>query len=275
MTPTRLPGALLRDDAPLRRIAARSTVPAPASTRRDPLDSPLWEVHAKRYLAGRDLVFDDRVQVILPPVTENQTQVPVTVDARALGPVDEIAVITDIHPFPLTLRLEPMAAQAFIAFRMKIEQATPIRAAVRVGALWHVGGRSLEAQGGGCSVPPVVEKRVDWRRMGEIRARIWREPGEGLRLRMRMLHPMDNGLIANIPMFIVETIDVADASGAALAKLHLSEAIADDPTLTLLPNRPADGSALTVTARDNNGGLFRASIPIPAGETPRAKEEHL
>lgn len=275
MIPTQRLDALLREDAPLRRVAAQSTIPVPASTRRDPLDSPLWDVHAKRYLNGRDIVFDDRVQVILPPVTENQTQVPVTVDARALGPVDEIAVITDIHPFPLTLRLELIAARAFIAFRMKIEQATPIRAAVRVGALWHVGGHTLDAQGGGCSVPRVVEKRVDWRQMGEIRARIWFEPEEGLRLRMRLLHPMDNGLIANIPVFIVETIDVADASGTALAKLHLSEAIADDPTLTLLPNRPTSGSALTVSARDNNGGLFRASIPIPAGEAPRAKEEHL
>lgn len=259
------------EGSPLRPVAAREA--GPPSSRRDPLDSPLWESHAKRYLGGADVIFDDRVQVILPPVTENQASVPVAVDARDLGAVDEIAVITDIHPFPLTLRVEPIAAHAFVAFRMKIEQATPIRAAVRQGALWHVGGRYLDAQGGGCSVPPVVEKKVDWRRMGEIRARIWREADGGLRLRMRLLHPMDNGMIANIPMFIVETIDVTDASGAALAKLHLSEAIADDPTLTVLPALPATGSVLKVSARDNNGGIFQASVSIPAGGLPIPAED--
>jgi sulfur-oxidizing protein SoxY len=259
-----------REASPFRSALAAG--PAPASTRRDPLDSPLWDGHAKRYLGGGDVVFDDRVQVILPPVTENQARVPVVVDARALGPVDEIAVIADNHPFPLTLRLEPVVARAFVAFRMKIEQATPIRAAVRQGALWHVGGRYLDAQGGGCSVPPVVEKTVDWRRIGETRARIWREPEGHLRLRVRLLHPMDNGMIANIPMFIVETLDVTDASGAPLAKLQLSEAIADDPTLTLLPDLPADGSTLKISARDNNGGLFHTAIPIPAAGLPDRTE---
>lgn len=234
-----------------------------ASSRRDPLDSPLWDGHARAYLGGGDVVFDDRVAVVLPPVTENQASVPVLVDARALGPVDEIVVIADIHPFPRTLRMEPAAAEGFVAFRMKVEQATPIRAAVRRGGLWHVGGRYLDAQGGGCSVPPVVEKKVDWRRMGETRARIWPEADGNLRLRLRLLHPMDNGMIANIPTFIVETVAITDAAGAPLATLHLSEAIADDPTLTLLPHRPAEGAILKVSARDNNGGLFQASVPIP------------
>jgi len=255
--------------------AAVPAVAGPSSSRRDPLDSPLWEAHAKRYLGGAGVVFDDRVQVILPPVTENQTQVPILVDARALGPVDEIVVITDLHPFPQTLRLEPVAARAFVAFRMQIEQATPIRAAVRKDGLWHVGGRYLDAQGGGCSVPPVVARTVDWRNVGQIRARVWREAEGTLRLRMRLLHPMDNGMIANIPLFIVETLSVADAAGAPLARLSLSEAIADDPTLTLLPDVPKEGAVLKVSGRDNNGGVFAASVPIPAAPAPRVREGRL
>lgn len=251
----------LRARSPVVPAAAKAA--PPSSSRKDPLDSPLWAGHAKRYLDGRDVIFDDRVQVVLPPVTENQSRVPILVDARALGRADEIAVITDVHPFPLTLRMEPVATEPFVAFRMKIEQATPIRAAVRQGDLWHVGGRYLDAQGGGCSVPPVVEKKVDWTRIGETRARVWREAEGSLRLRLRLFHPMDNGMIANIPVFIVETLDVTDAAGAPLAKLHLSEAIADHPTLTLLPDMPKQGDVLKVAARDNNGGLFTASIPIP------------
>ncbi len=113
------------------------------------------------------------MQVVLPPVTEDQTQVPVTVDARALGKCRRGARHRRPQPVPLTLRLEPVAARPFVAFRMKIEQGTPIRAAVRKGETWHVGGRYLDAAGGGCSVPPVVEKRVDWKSLGETRARVW------------------------------------------------------------------------------------------------------
>lgn len=262
-----------RSASPIVTAAAKAA--APSTSRRDPLDSPLWSGLAKRYLDGRDVIFDDRVQVVLPPVTENQSRVPVLVDARAIGRADEIAVIADIHPFPLTLRLEPKAAEPFVAFRMKIEQATPIRAAVRQGDLWHVGGRYLDAQGGGCSVPPVVEKKIDWSRLGETRARVWREAEEGLRLRLRLFHPMDNGMIANIPMFIIETVDVSDAAGALLARLHLSEAIAADPTLTLLPDRPKEGGVLKVVARDNNGGLFSASVPIPGREAATTREGRL
>jgi len=243
-------------DRPFARAAA------PSSGSRDPLDSPLWPTMAERYLGGRRAVFDDAVQVVLPPVTEDQTQVPVTVDARALGSADEVLVIADLNPFPLTLRLEPVAAKPFVAFRMKIEQGTPIRAAVRKGETWHVGGRYLDAAGGGCSVPPVVEKKVDWKSLGETRAQVWSEE-DGLRLRLRMTHPMDTGMLANIPLFLIEDLSVADAAGAVLARLTLQEPVADNPTLTLLPDRPAAGEALTLKARNTNGTTFTVRVPIP------------
>lgn len=260
---------------PFRKAPSPAIPVAAESSTRDPLNSPMWKDHAKRYLAGRPIVFDERVQVILPPVTENQTQVPITIDARALGRVDEIVVIVDLHPFPQPLRLEPVGAQAFVAYRQKIEQGTPIRAAVRQNDTWYVGGRYLDAAGGGCSVPPAVIAKVDWENLGEIRARAWREEDGGARVRMRLLHPMDNGMMANIPAFFIETLDVADTAGAPLAKLQLSEAIAADPTFTLLPDMPADGGALRITARDNNGGLFKANVPIPAAPAARMREGRL
>ena len=241
---------------------------------RDPLASPMWNDMKKRYLSGRAVVFDDRVQVLLPHVTENQTQVPIAVDARALGRADEIVVIVDLHPFPQPLRLEPVGAQPFVAFRQKIEQGTPIRAAVRQGDVWYVGGRYLDAAGGGCSVPPAVIAKIAWDQVGEVRARVWREE-EGLRLRTRLYHPMDNGMMANIPAFFIETLDVSDEAGQPLAKLSLSEAISANPTLTLLPDLPAAGSILKIAARDNNGGDFRGVVPIPAAPAARVREGRL
>lgn len=242
--------------------AARST------STRDPTNSPLWPSMVDAYLGVAPIAFDDRVKVLLPVVTEDQTQVPVAVDARGLlGPIDEILVIADLNPFPLTVRFTPVAAQAFLAFRMKIEQGTAIHAAVRQGGEWRVGGRYLDAAGGGCSVKPPGEARADLSNVGEVRARAWIETERSTRLRLRVSHPMDNGMIANTPAYFVETIEVMGGTGEAIARLALSEAVAPDPTFTLLTDERAPSPRLRVRARDNNGGDFRGEVSRPqAGE---------
>ena len=259
--------------APVRLAAAESG--RRASGTRDPLDSPMWNDMAKRYLGGKPYVFDDRVQVMLPHVTEDQTQVPIGVDARELGRADEIVMIVDLHPFPRVLRVEPVAGSAFVAYRQKIEQGTPVRAAVRQGGQWFVGGRYLDAAGGGCSVPPAVAKVIDWDHIGQTRGRVWREADGSLRLRLRVIHPMDNGMINNIPAFFIETLDVADAAGNPLAKLELSEAVSENPTVTLMVEAPKDGDVLKVAARDNNGGLFKSNVPIPPASAGHVREGRL
>ncbi|MFD1332935.1 quinoprotein dehydrogenase-associated SoxYZ-like carrier [Methylopila musalis] len=233
----------------------------------DPLNSPLWPSMAATYLSDAPIVFDERVRVILPPVTEDQTQAPLAVDARGLladGPVGDMLLIADLNPFPRTLTLTPLKAAPFLAFRMKIEQGTALRAAVRQGGVWRVGGAYLDAAGGGCSVKPATKARADLSAVGEIRARSWPADDGRTRLRLRIDHPMDNGLIAGAPVYFVETVEIS-AGGAPLARLTLSEAVAPDPTFTLLLD--ADRSAgLTIRARDNNGAVFDARLPAPEAE---------
>lgn len=256
------------------RLAAAESARREAGTR-DPLNSPMWNDMAKRYLGGKPYVFDERVRLSLPHVTEDQTQVPIGVDARELGRADEIVLIVDLHPFPRVLRVQPLAASAFVAYRQKIEQGTPIRAAVRQGDLWYVGGRYLDAAGGGCSVPPAIVKKIDWDHIGQTRGCVWREADGRLRLRLRLLHPMDNGMMANIPAYFIETLDVSDAAGNPLAKLELSEAVAENPTLTLMTDPPKDGDVLKIVARDNNGGLFKSVVPIPPAPAGHVREGRL
>ena len=49
----------------------------------DPLQSVMWEYHHERVLNGEPYVFDDRVQVLVPPFAEDARQVPMHIDARA------------------------------------------------------------------------------------------------------------------------------------------------------------------------------------------------
>lgn len=241
---------------------------APAATAlfftEDPARSPLWRSMETTYLRGLPVVFDDRVKVVLPPVTEDQTQVPVTADARTLGRVDELLIIADLNPFPLTLRLEPRHALAFVALRMKIEQGTAIHAAALVDGRWHVNGRYLDAAGGGCSVKPPGQARADLSAVGEMHGRVWPEGANGSRLRLRIVHPMDNGMIGNAPVYFIETVTVSNPAGEALATVQLSEAVAPDPTLTLLIDETRPSARLVIRARDNNGGDFRGAAERPA-----------
>ncbi len=56
---------------------------------------------------------------------------------------------------------------------------------------------------------------------------------------------------------------------AVLARLTLQEPVAENPTLTLLPDRPATGEALTLKARNTNGTTFTVRVPIPQGRPAR------
>ena len=111
----------------------------------DPLGSVMWEDMAERFLPGGDIVFDQRVRVMVPASAEDQFFVPVTVDASALPGVAEIIILADLNPIPQVLTYRPADAEAFIAFRLKVEQATAIRAAART-ALGAHGPRPAETK---------------------------------------------------------------------------------------------------------------------------------
>lgn len=238
--------------------------PAPAVTAVDPLASPIWPGLARDHLTDAPIVFDEAVKVILPPVNEDQTQVPIAVDARRLGHVDELVVFGELNPFPVAMRLRPGSSPPFASFRMRIEQGTPIRAAALKDGSWRVGGDYLDAAGGGCSAKPNVVSAVDWSSVGEIRGRAWRESGGLLRVRLRVVHPMDNGLHAE-PLFILERLAIA-ADGRDILEAELKEPIAANPTLTFLVE-DTGADRLHVAARDTDGRRYEATLPTPAPST--------
>ena len=186
---------------------------------------------------------------------------PIMIDARKLGKVDEMVILGDLSPFPLTLKVRPHGSPAYVAFRMRIEQATVIRAAVLKDGTWHVGGKFLDAAGGGCEAPPATEAKLDWSTIGQMRGKIWRDDPDTLRLRLRVVHPMDTGLEKN-PAFYIETMNIKDASGNMLVDVDVRQPIADYPTFTFLLADPKAGDHVAVAARDTDGGTFNAKVPI-------------
>jgi sulfur-oxidizing protein SoxY len=231
----------------------------------DPLGSPMWDYHAGKLFGGAPVVFDERVRVELPMLAENQHVMPVTVDARALGKVVRIVLFADLNPIPVAIDYSPLAAEAFVATRIKLDQRTPVRAAVLTAdGVWHVAGGWVDAAGGGCSAPPLSRVRGDWAdHLGEMRGAVWAGE-EATRLRVAFRHPMDTGLVENIPEYNIETLTVSDAAGTPLARMRIHASVSEDPSFTLLLSLAAEGG-FAVAARDTGGLEFAGVLAAASG----------
>lgn len=248
--------------------ALSATAPAAAATDPpDPLASVMWDVLRSELFGSAPIAFDDRVTVTAPANAEDATAVPILADASALGRVEEMVLISDLNPFPVVLRYHPRTARAVIGTRIRVQQATPVRAAARTpDGVWHIGGRLVDAAGGGCTAPPVTYAARDWAdHVGEVQARAWPSTGDdrAARVRFRVRHPMDNGLIAGIPAYFIERLSLRDSDGAELARLDVLEPVSENPVFTLEVTPAAASRALTLVGRDTQGGEIAAAIPLP------------
>lgn len=249
----------MRLSAVLFPLLALAAVPAEAKLPADPLGSPMWEYHGARLFGDAPVVFDNRVKVILPVIAEDQHVVPVTVDARALQGVERIVLFADLNPIPVAIDYRPMHAAPFVATRIKLDQRTPVRAAVLTSdGTWHVAGGWIDAAGGGCSAPPVSRVKGDWAdHLGEMRGASFANGGS-TRLRFGFRHPMDTGLVENIPAYNIEELAVTDAGGVKVAAMKVYGSVAEDPSFTL--EVPGAQGPMNVAARDSGGLEFAGTL---------------
>lgn len=242
----------------------------------DPYQSHPWPQMRREFLGAQArVVFDARVQVQGPAFAEDPMNVPVQlrVDA-ALGPVDEIVVLVDRNPIRKVLSFFPLQALPALAFRFKLEQASPVRAAARTrDGVWHVGGTWVDSAGGGCTVPGATRRDGSWpQTLGEVSGRLFsrapgapRAPGAvspdlATRLRLRVMHPMDTGLVGGIPAFYVNRLQVQDGQGRELARLQAFEPVSENPVFSLDFASPPPGG-VRIVGTDNNGNRIDSRLP--------------
>lgn len=235
-------------------------VGAAAGEAGDPLDSARWQDMVRTVLARAPVSFDARVKVIAPLTADDPLQVPVMVDASGLDAVEEVVVFADFNPITEILRFYPEAAVALLGFRVKLQQTTPVRAAARTAdGVWHVGGVWVDTVGGGCSAPSAGSVSAEWQSiLNEVSGRQWSDGPSAGRVRLRIVHPMDTGLVAGTPAFHLEEVEVRDDAGRRLMRLRLFEPVSENPVFTL--QRRAGRGPLEARGRDNNGNSFSARI---------------
>ena len=228
---------------------------------KDPVPSVMWAFYHKQLLADAPFVFDERVKLLAPPFAEDARQVPLEIDARAFnGHVVKILAWAELNPLPKIVDFQPKAGVLpWLSLRIRIEQATPLRAAVLTDdGLWHVGSTLIDAAGGGCTAPSVVRTQPGWEEhIGEVLG--GRYPrGEFSRVRVQVAHPMDNGMVSGIPEFYINHAQLRGSDDRVLAELALFPAVSENPNLAFDIDAPGP---TRLVLRDNSGNEFDAAIP--------------
>ena len=229
----------------------------------DPYQSHPWPDMRREFL-GRDArtVFDERVQVKGPAFAEDPMNVPITVSVRDLPGIERIVVLVDRNPIRKVLEYQPVSALPSVSFRFKLEQASPVRAAVRTAdGVWHIGGTWVDSAGGGCTVPGVTRADGSWNKtLNQVHARFFSNLAEGTRrLRLQIMHPMDTGLVAGVPALYIERLELQDAAGQPWWRMQLHEPVSENPLLTI--EMPLQGpQAFRLSGQDNNGNRIDAQV---------------
>lgn len=232
----------------------------------DPLGSMQYPSLREQTIGKASARFSDAVIVKGPAFADDAMNVPLLVDARGLlavgGGVQRIRVAVDRNPVRQVLDFEPLRALPMLAFRIRMEQASPVRAFVQTqDGQWHVGSTWVQAAGGGCTVPGLTRADGSWSRtLGQVQARWFNNLIDGSRrLRLRVMHPMDTGLVAGVPAFHLEQLQLQDPLGQVWWRLALHEPVSENPIITVeLPLQSPP--AFRLLGRDNNGNRIDAEV---------------
>lgn len=257
-----------------RRLVAASLVAAATPWARaatdpfagDPFRSYQWVEMRKEFLGGAaaKVEFDARVQVRGPAFAEDPMNVPITVAADGLSGIERIVVLVDRNPIRKVLDFEPRSGtRPVISFRFKLEQGSPVRAMVRTrDGVWHVGGTFVDSSGGGCTVSGATRKDGSWSQtLGQVSGRLFDglDDKTAARVRLRVMHPMDTGLVGGIPAFYLKQVALIDASGTELLRLATWEPVSENPVFSFdFKDRPR--GPLRVTGVDNNGNRVEGRL---------------
>ncbi|WP_444985132.1 quinoprotein dehydrogenase-associated SoxYZ-like carrier [Halomonas mongoliensis] len=226
----------------------------------DPLGSFMWELYRERYLGDAPYVFDSRVRLSAPGFAEDSGQVPLDIDAGELGDdFERMLAWVELNPIPLIFDYDPRShGLPRLSLNVRLEQASPVRVAVQRHGVWHIGSTHIEAEGGGCTTPGIATTESRWEeRFGEVAGRRF-DHGEQSQLRLRVMHPMDSGLIPSQPAFHIQRFEVLDAGGELISTLAIEASVSENPALGL-HMKPLEGG-YRVGARDNNGNRFSIAL---------------
>ena len=130
------------------------------------------------------------------------------------------------------------------------------------------GGQGMATSPWTPAASPQGETRRDgsWARtLGDVSARVFPHSvpagggDTGTRLRLRVMHPMDTGLVGGIPAFYVNRLSLRDSGGRELMRLNAFEPVSENPVFSF-DFADAPKGTLQLVGTDNNGNRIAGSI---------------
>lgn len=238
--------------------------PLAAGVPEDPYRSPMWEYNIERYL-GEDVTVrhSDQVQMKVPDFAEDSAQVPLTVELSGFaGEIREIITWVDLNPIPhlFTYQASETRQPRALALNFRVQQATTVRAAVRdQNDVWYIGSARVDAAGGGCTAPSETAGNPNWEeQFGRMRGGAFSRAGD-TRLKLSVMHPMDSGMVGDIPAFHIEQVEVREAGASEpVGTMVLSESASENPMFVF--DLEGDTGAISLWLRDNNANVFERTL---------------
>ena len=237
----------------------------------DPLASTNWLDLQEEYLGEGPVEFNSSITLLLPPEIENSHEVPLTVVIpRTLGDVQEVVILAENNPIQQVLRLHLHRPVHSLSLTMRLETSTPVRAAVLLAdGKWLVGSQLAHVLSpGGCSAPG-GNSGGEVAQVGEIAFKQFENGGiyKNDRLKFRITHPMDTGLVTkangeSVPAYYIDRISIHDGSGLLL-EFDTQAAMSADPVVTI--DVPELQQNIRVMASDSKG------LEFDSGELPTAQ----
>jgi len=186
--------------------------------------------------------------------------------------IQSITLIVDKNPAPVAavFRTSPLAGDATIATRIRVNEYTNVRAIAETsdGEL-YMAARYVKAAGG-CSAPALKDQEQALARLGKMKLKQTAAPADGAPGEIQLLisHPNYSGLQMDpvtrhyIPAEFVQAVTVTYA-GETLLSVEGAISLSEDPSFRF-HYRPQGAGEISVQVRDSDAREFSERWPLPA-----------
>ena len=105
----------------------------------------------QKAIGADDVKVSKDIALVVPDIAENGDSVPVSISATALGTVEQIAILVDKNPFPLSGIYRPGPnTLPVMSVRVRLRETSRIYALVKVNGVWHAASKEVRVTVGGC-----------------------------------------------------------------------------------------------------------------------------
>lgn len=230
----------------------------------DPKNSEVWNDLQNELLGeNANVFFVDDIKLIMQDYIEEAHKVPLIVALpKRLQNFNKFILLIENNPIQQVISLKPYRAIEALGMNVRLEDDSPIRAAVLDNeGNWHVGSKMVfVASAGGCSTPacdPAIEVcKVGI--VGKIAVKEYKREAGAQRIKLKITHPMETGFVVDlegevIPEYFIKKIHVDDKDGP-IADITTYAALSSDPVILL--DLPEKGQSVRVRVMDSHGLEF-------------------